>query len=100
MRIDARAAATRRHRGGRASKMRISRSWRSARPDARVETARECVEERGVGSMKYGRRDIFEDIAATLLMTVTVLGYTSTHESWNVWLIGDSRRWTAGLLTV
>jgi hypothetical protein len=33
-------------------------------------------------------------------MAATVLGYTTTHESWNVWLIGDSRRWTAGLLTV
>jgi hypothetical protein len=50
--------------------------------------------------MKFSRRDIFEDVAATLLMTATVMGFTSTHETWNVWLIGDSRRWTAGLLTV
>jgi len=27
-------------------------------------------------------------------------GYAATHEQWNVWLIGDSRRWTAGLLSV
>ena len=50
--------------------------------------------------MRFGRRDIFEDVAATLLMAVTVLGFTATHEGWNVWLIGDSRRWTAGLLVL
>jgi hypothetical protein len=50
--------------------------------------------------MKYGPRDIFEEVGATLVMVATVLGFTSTHESWNVWLVGDSRRWTAGLLTV
>jgi threonine dehydrogenase-like Zn-dependent dehydrogenase len=50
--------------------------------------------------MRFGRRAILEDIAATVLMAGTVLGYAATHENWNVWLIGDSRRWTAGLLTV
>src|SRR5512133_2917574 len=50
--------------------------------------------------MKYGPRDIFEDVGATLVMAATVMGFTSTHQHWNVWLIGDSRRWTAGLLTV
>ena len=50
--------------------------------------------------MKYGPRDIFEDVGATLVMAATVLGFTATHEHWNVWLIGDSRLWTAGLLTV
>ena len=33
-------------------------------------------------------------------MAATVLGFLTTHEGWNVWLIGDSRRWTAGLLSV
>jgi hypothetical protein len=50
--------------------------------------------------MTFGRRGILEDIAATALMAGTVLGYAATHENWNVWLIGDSRRWTTGLLTV
>ena len=50
--------------------------------------------------MKFTRRTIFEEIAATLIMAATVLGYITTHERWNVWLIGDSRRWTAGLLSV
>jgi hypothetical protein len=50
--------------------------------------------------MKFGRRGILEDVAATVLMAGTVLGYAATHENWNVWLIGDSRRWTTGLLTV
>jgi hypothetical protein len=50
--------------------------------------------------MTFGRRGILEDIAATVLMAGTALGYAATHENWNVWLIGDSRRWTTGLLTV
>ncbi len=50
--------------------------------------------------MKFGRREVLEDIAATVLMAGTVLGYAATHEQWNVWLIGDSRRWTTGLLTL
>lgn len=50
--------------------------------------------------MRFGRRDIFEDVAATLLMAATVLGFTATHQGWGVWLIGDSRRWTAGLLAL
>ena len=50
--------------------------------------------------MKVGRREIVEDVIATVVMAGTVLGYAATHENWNVWLIGDSRRWTAGLLVV
>lgn len=50
--------------------------------------------------MTFGRREILEDAAATVLMAGTVLGYAATHENWNVWLIGDSRRWTTGLLCV
>ena len=50
--------------------------------------------------MKLSRRIIVEELAATLVMAATVLGYITTHEHWNVWLIGDSRRWTTGLLCV
>ena len=50
--------------------------------------------------MRFGRRDIFEDVATTLLATATVMGFTATHQYWDVWLIGDSRVWTAGLLTL
>jgi hypothetical protein len=48
--------------------------------------------------MEFGRRGLFEDIAATVLVAGTVLGYAATHEQWNVWLIGDSHRWTTALL--
>jgi hypothetical protein len=50
--------------------------------------------------MKFEARDIFEDVAATLVGVAIVLGYTATHEQWNVTLIGDSRRWTTGLLCI
>ena len=50
--------------------------------------------------MKVGRREIVEDVLATVLMVGTVLGYAATHEAWNVWLIGTSHRWTAGLLSI
>ncbi|HZQ64732.1 MAG TPA: hypothetical protein VFA66_05865 [Gaiellaceae bacterium] len=50
--------------------------------------------------MTIRHRDAFEDVAAALLVAATVLGFAATHERWDVWLIGDSRRWTAGLLTV
>jgi hypothetical protein len=53
---------------------------------------------KGVEHMRVGRREIVEDVIANAVMAGTVLGYASTHEQWNVWLIGDSRRWTAGLL--
>lgn len=50
--------------------------------------------------MKLTRRHFLEETAAALVTAATVLGYITTHEQWNVWLIGDSRRWTAGLLCV
>ena len=50
--------------------------------------------------MSFTRRDILDQVAATILTAATVLGFTATHEGWNVWLIGDSRRWTTALLTV
>jgi hypothetical protein len=55
---------------------------------------------KGVTKMRFDRRDIFEDVASTILATATVMGFTATHQYWDVWLIGDSRRWTAGLLTI
>jgi hypothetical protein len=36
-----------------------------------------------------------KDAGATLLTALVVLVFLATHESWNVWLIGDSRRWAA-----
>jgi hypothetical protein len=50
--------------------------------------------------MRLTARAIFEDVVGTIVIAATVLGYVATHEQWNVWLIGDSRRWTAGLLSV
>jgi hypothetical protein len=29
-----------------------------------------------------------------------VLVFLATHEGWNVWLIGDSHRWAAGVISV
>jgi hypothetical protein len=50
--------------------------------------------------MRFSSRDIFEDVTATIVAAATVLGFTATHQHWDVWLIGDSRRWTAGLLVL
>jgi hypothetical protein len=50
--------------------------------------------------MRLTTRSIFEDVVGAIVIAATVLGYAATHEQWNVWLIGDSRRWTAGLLSV
>jgi len=49
--------------------------------------------------MSFARRDIFDRIAATLIMAVAVLSFTATHERWDVRLIGDSGRWAAVLLS-
>jgi hypothetical protein len=34
--------------------------------------------------VRFGRRDIFEDVATTLLATATVMGFTATHQYWDV----------------
>jgi hypothetical protein len=39
-----------------------------------------------------------KDVAATLLTALAVLTFAATHESWNIWLVGDSRRWAAGAI--
>lgn len=41
-----------------------------------------------------------KDIAATSLTALAVLAFLATHEGWGVWLIGDSRRWAAGAITL
>jgi hypothetical protein len=44
--------------------------------------------------MTLGRKDV----AATVLTILAVLALAATHEGWNVWLIGGSRRWAAGAI--
>jgi hypothetical protein len=41
-----------------------------------------------------------KDTAATLLTALAVLTFAATHEGWNVWLVGDSRRWATGVILV
>jgi hypothetical protein len=41
-----------------------------------------------------------KDAAATALTAVAVLVFFSTHEGWNVWLVGDSRRWAAAAIAL
>ncbi len=39
-----------------------------------------------------------KDVVATLLTAAAVFVFFATHEGWNVWLVGDSRRWAAGTI--
>lgn len=39
-----------------------------------------------------------KDLGATLLTALAVLVFFATHEGWNVWLVGDSHRWAAGVI--
>jgi hypothetical protein len=39
-----------------------------------------------------------KDLVATALTAVAVLAFLATHEGWNVWLVGDSYRWAAGVV--
>ena len=41
-----------------------------------------------------------KDFAATVLTVLTVVVFAATHEGWNVWLVGDSRRWAAGVIAL
>jgi hypothetical protein len=41
-----------------------------------------------------------KDVLATLLTALVVLAFAATHEAWNVALIGDGHRWTAGAVLV
>ena len=39
-----------------------------------------------------------KDLTATLLTALVVLVFLAAHEGWNVWLVGDSRRWAVGAI--
>jgi hypothetical protein len=41
-----------------------------------------------------------KDAAATALTALAVLAFAATHEGWNVWLIGGSHRWAAGVVAL
>jgi hypothetical protein len=41
-----------------------------------------------------------KDWVATLLTGLALVVFAATHEGWNVWLVGDSHRWAAGVITV
>jgi hypothetical protein len=44
--------------------------------------------------MLHSRRDL----AAAALTAAAVVTFFATHEGWNVWLVGDSHRWAAGVI--
>jgi hypothetical protein len=39
-----------------------------------------------------------KDVGATALTALVVATFFATHEGWNVWLVGDSHRWAAGVI--
>jgi hypothetical protein len=39
-----------------------------------------------------------KDVGATALTAVVVATFFATHQGWNVWLVGDSHRWAAGVI--
>jgi hypothetical protein len=41
-----------------------------------------------------------KDTGATALTALVVLVFVATHQSWDVWLVGDSHRWAAGAITL
>jgi hypothetical protein len=41
-----------------------------------------------------------KDLAATVATALAALVYVATHEGWNVWLVGDSYRWAAVVMTL
>src|SRR5689334_8028402 len=49
-----------------------------------------------VRAMAIGRKDLL----ATLLTGFAVFVFLATHEGWNVWLVGSSRHWAAGVITL
>jgi hypothetical protein len=42
----------------------------------------------------------WKDAVATLASALAVLAFVITHEGWDVWLIGDHRRWAAAVVLV
>ena len=41
-----------------------------------------------------------KDIAATVATALAVLAYLTTHEGWDVWLIGDDHRWATAAIVL
>jgi hypothetical protein len=41
-----------------------------------------------------------KDLAATGLTALAVSTFAATHQGWDVWLVGDSRRWAAVVISV
>jgi hypothetical protein len=41
-----------------------------------------------------------KDMATTLATSLAVLVYATTHEGWDVWLIGDDHRWAAAAIVL
>ena len=39
-----------------------------------------------------------KDATATVLTALAVCTFFATHEGWNVWLVGTSHRWAAGVI--
>ena len=39
-----------------------------------------------------------KDLAATALTALAVVTFFATHQGWNVWLVGGSHRWAAGVI--
>lgn len=46
--------------------------------------------------MTVKRKDVF----AAGLTALVVLTFFATHQGWNVWLVGDSHRWAAGVIAL
>ena len=40
-----------------------------------------------------------KDWVATLFTALALLVFAATHQGWNVWLVGGSHRWAAGVIT-
>ena len=41
-----------------------------------------------------------KDLATTLATALAVLVYATTHEGWEIWLIGDDHRWAAAAIVL
>lgn len=39
-----------------------------------------------------------KDVGAAALTALVVATFFATHQGWNVWLVGDSHRWAAGVI--
>jgi hypothetical protein len=41
-----------------------------------------------------------KDLSAAVLTLVAALVFVANHEGWGIWLVGDSRRWAAAVITL